>query len=51
MFFFLSSRGIFPYGATLLSTSEANDLLVNVIVLTSVTKKEKLWNLSDGVRL
>lgn len=48
--FFLSSKGKLPYGATLLSTLEANDLLVNTVVLTSITKKEKPWNLSS-VRL
>lgn len=47
MFFFLSSRGKLPYGATFLSTLEANDLLVNITVLTSITKNEKPWNLSS----
>lgn len=46
MFFFLSSRGKLPYGATLLCTLKANDLLVNIIILTSITKKEKPWNFS-----
>lgn len=59
--FFLSVvQGKLPYGATLLSTLEANDGLVNMTVLVSIARKKppnptsspkKSYNLSDGVRL